>query len=240
MPKLVDHDRRRHELAMVSASLVADRGVGALTVRGLARAAGVSTGVVSHYFRNSEDMLFAAYQTAYRSSGDRFLRDLHGDVTLIGLLTALENTLPVNKEGLAEWKVRIAFWGLSDFGDAIREFEEQSSAAFRQMLVLALQARNFEDNPAALADHLEALISGLAIQHLMSPQSHPKESILARLREQFYQGVNRESESRGLAAATETTAGTQSGGPGDGRQREDRPATQSQPSDRKGEIDGFI
>ena len=74
MPKIVDHDARRRELSMVAASLVANEGVGRCTVRNLARAAGYSTGVVSHYFRDANEMLFAAYQTAYHSSARRFAR----------------------------------------------------------------------------------------------------------------------------------------------------------------------
>lgn len=192
MPKIVDHDRRRHELSMVAASLVAERGIGALTVRGLARAAGVSTGVVSHYFQDSQDMLFAAHQLVYGSSGRRLLDDLAANTGLEGLMLALGNSLPTESAALAEWKVRIAFWGVSDFGEAVREFEEQASQSFTEVIARELSSRGYVGNAEALAEDLEAGLTGLAIQHLMSPGVHPAESIRSRFREQFNKGVGRE------------------------------------------------
>ncbi len=195
MPKIVDHDSRRRELAMVAASLVATRGVGKCTVRNLARAAGFSTGVVSHYFRDSGEMLFAAYQTAFRSAARRFRADLLADDSLTGVLSALERNLPLSPDAVAEWKVRIAFWGVTDFGDAIREFEESASDNFVSLLADQLQelqaagTLRADPNARSVAADLEAMLTGLAIQHLMSPGAHPAESIRRRLRERFYQGV---------------------------------------------------
>lgn len=200
MPKVVDHDGRRRELAMVAASLVANQGVGKCTVRNMARAAGYSTGVVSHYFNDSNDMLFAAYQTAYRSSARRFRHDLQADPSLAGLVNALERSLPLNQDALAEWKVRIAFWGVTDFGDAIRAFEEFSSEGFVTMLAAQLghlQDQGFltlHTDARARATDLEALLTGLAIQHLISPGAHPVKSIRRRLREHLYQGVETDAE----------------------------------------------
>ncbi len=180
---------------MVAASLVATRGVGSCTVRGVARAAGVSPGVVSHYFRDSREMVFAAYRTAHRSSARRFRAQITADGSLAGLLGALEASLPLNDDATAEWKVRIAFWGVSDFGDAIREFEENASDSFVGMLAELLQRHQQAGEVAvgvdtrALATELEALLTGLAIQHLMSPLAHPRESVRERLARQFYRGV---------------------------------------------------
>ena len=195
MPKIVDHESRRRELAMVAASLVATRGVGKCTVRNLARAAGFSTGVVSHYFADSSEMLFAAYQTAFRSAARRFRDDLQADNSLEGVSKALQRNLPLSPDAVAEWKVRVAFWGASDFGDSVREFEESASDNFVNLLAQQLDSlqvtrkisRDF--NARSIAANLEAMLTGLAIQHLMSPGAHPADSVRRRLQEQLYQGV---------------------------------------------------
>ncbi len=57
MPKQVDHEQRRREVAAVAADLVAAHGRRALTVRNVADAAGYSTTVVSHYFDDLADLL---------------------------------------------------------------------------------------------------------------------------------------------------------------------------------------
>ena len=96
--------------------------------------------------------------------------------------------------------MRIAFWGVSDFGEAIREFEEYASDSFAGLLANCLDARQqagdvgAEVDTRALALELEALLSRLAIQHLMSPRAHPAESIRQRLASQFYRGVQDSEE----------------------------------------------
>ena len=177
---------------MVAASLVANQGVARCTVRNVARAGGFSTGVVSHYFRDSGEMLFAAYQTAYRSAARRFRDDLLGDSSLDGVLHALERNLPLTPDAVAEWKVRIAFWGVTDFGEEVRKFEETASDSFVQLLADHVKrAGTALDLARALgvAADLEAMLTGLAVQHLMSPSAHPAQSILHRLHEHFYQAI---------------------------------------------------
>ncbi|NLZ97477.1 MAG: TetR family transcriptional regulator, partial [Micrococcus sp.] len=51
MPKIVDHEQRRRELAQAIWSIIALRGLSAVTLRSVAAEAGVSMGTVQHYFR---------------------------------------------------------------------------------------------------------------------------------------------------------------------------------------------
>ena len=50
VPRIVDHDQQRAELLGGSFSLFAERGYGVVTMRGLSRQLGVSTGTLYHYF----------------------------------------------------------------------------------------------------------------------------------------------------------------------------------------------
>ena len=62
MPRIVDHDARRAELLDGAFELFADRGWEALTMRGIARELGVSTGTLYHYFDSKIAMSSAMYQ----------------------------------------------------------------------------------------------------------------------------------------------------------------------------------
>ena len=66
MPKIVDHDRYRHELLAQCLSLFAEKGFGAVTMRQIADSLGVSTGTLYHYFPNKES-IFAQLVEVYCS-----------------------------------------------------------------------------------------------------------------------------------------------------------------------------
>jgi TetR/AcrR family transcriptional regulator, transcriptional repressor of bet genes len=57
MPKLVDHEQRRREIATAVLRLVTTRGVEAASLRIVASEAGVSMGAVQHYFTTKDEML---------------------------------------------------------------------------------------------------------------------------------------------------------------------------------------
>jgi len=56
VPRIVDHDAQRAELLDKAFPLFADRGYGGVTMRGLAKALGVSTGTLYHYFSGKPDI----------------------------------------------------------------------------------------------------------------------------------------------------------------------------------------
>jgi TetR/AcrR family transcriptional regulator, transcriptional repressor of bet genes len=57
MPKQVDPEERRREIAAAVLRLVTTRGVEAASLRTVAREAGVSMGAVQHYFTTKDEML---------------------------------------------------------------------------------------------------------------------------------------------------------------------------------------
>lgn len=63
MPKQVDHHQRRHEIAGALWRVVADRGVAAVSLRSVAAEAGVSMGLVQHYFGTKHQMVGFAMDT---------------------------------------------------------------------------------------------------------------------------------------------------------------------------------
>ncbi len=62
MPKVVDHDARRAEVLDQAYRLMADEGYGAATMRRIARAAGVSTGTLYHYFPDKPAILDGMFE----------------------------------------------------------------------------------------------------------------------------------------------------------------------------------
>ncbi|MGH8287409.1 MAG: TetR/AcrR family transcriptional regulator [Steroidobacteraceae bacterium] len=109
MPKIVDHDRRRDEIALVACRVVAGYGFDQATVVRIAREAGYTTGMVAHYFDTKQEIIVAALRLMLRRVDERLLRNSEGERP--DLLALLAETLPVDEERYIECAFWTAFWG---------------------------------------------------------------------------------------------------------------------------------
>ena len=61
MPKQVDHDRRRADIAALVVDVIQREGAEGATVRRVSQAGGFSAGVITHYFRDKGELIGAAF-----------------------------------------------------------------------------------------------------------------------------------------------------------------------------------
>jgi AcrR family transcriptional regulator len=109
MPKIVDHDQRRDEIALVACRVVADYGFDQATVVRIAREAGYTTGMVAHYFDTKQDIIIAALRLILRRIEERLTRA--AGLARPDLLLLLTEALPVDQQRYTECAFWIAFWG---------------------------------------------------------------------------------------------------------------------------------
>ena len=78
MPKIIDHDQRREEIAQQVNTLISEKGIENTTVRAICRRAGFSSGVLAHYFENREAMLIFVFEWHMSRTQERLesIRDL--------------------------------------------------------------------------------------------------------------------------------------------------------------------
>lgn len=62
MPKIVDHHRRREDLALLTLRVISAVGIENATVREIARRGGLSTGSLTHYFTSKDDLVAFAFR----------------------------------------------------------------------------------------------------------------------------------------------------------------------------------
>lgn len=58
MPKIVNKDERRKEIALSCVNLFTEKGIHALTIAEVAKTAGIGKGTVYEYFENKDDIIF--------------------------------------------------------------------------------------------------------------------------------------------------------------------------------------
>jgi len=109
MPKIVDHEQRRNEIALVACRVVAEYGFDQATIVRIARQAGYTTGMVAHYFDTKQDIIVAALRLILRRIEERLNPDSgDGEPELLNLLT---EALPLDETRYIECAFWIAFWG---------------------------------------------------------------------------------------------------------------------------------
>jgi TetR/AcrR family transcriptional regulator, transcriptional repressor of bet genes len=109
MPKIVDHDQRRDQIALVACRVVAENGFDQATIVRIAREAGYTTGMVAHYFDTKQDIIIAALRLILRRIEERLTRP-SGDAPT-DLLTVLSEALPIDEQRYIECAFWTAFWG---------------------------------------------------------------------------------------------------------------------------------
>lgn len=109
MPKIVDHAKRREQIALVACQVVAGHGFERATMARIARAAGYTTGMVAHYYESKQDIILAALRLILRRIEERLTRERESDDA--NLLNVLSEALPLDPQRFTECAFWMAFWG---------------------------------------------------------------------------------------------------------------------------------
>src|ERR1700677_1454684 len=104
MPKIVDHARRRDDIAQVACQVVASFGFEQRTVARIARAAGYTTGMLAHYYESKQEIILAALRLILLRIEQRLTRERNGAEAT--LLDVLSEALAIDEQRFAE----CAFW----------------------------------------------------------------------------------------------------------------------------------
>jgi len=178
MPKLVDHDERRRQVAATAAGLVVAGGVEALTTRHVAEATGYSTAVVSHYFDGKDDLLLATFQWASDRARDRFTAAIGGPGSAASRLeSGLEALLAIDADQQADWRVFLAFWGTAATRpDLAAQQAARVRSAYDRVAVLLREDDDLHLRGEALAHaarRLIVMVQGIATYSAFDPEDWP-------------------------------------------------------------------
>lgn len=184
MPIVVDHAAARERIAELAADIVATEGVTALTMRRVAQAAGASRSIVSTYFTDMRDLLLATFERA----GDRQAARFEVAVARGARLEeCLETLLPLDARRLRDWRVIIAYLGMSVADPELAAIERRRiDGARRRVDALVVRDRGLPRGTAQTrreARTLVALVLGIAVDVAFEPGSVPSPAARRRLRD---------------------------------------------------------
>lgn len=174
MPRLVDHDERRRQLAEALLTIASTRGLHAATMREVAAEAGVSLRLVQYYFHSKDELLAGALEHLAVRLGDRVRERVAGAAepyeTLLGALSAV---LPIDEDGrrvILTYHAYYAF-ALSEQRPMLARGAEDATVleAFLAGQVARAQSEGLvaaEHDPFMVATGLLAIANGLGISVL--------------------------------------------------------------------------
>ena len=168
----MSHDDRRLEVSDAAWRVIVREGLDRASMRAVAQELGCTTGVVTHYFRNKDDLLlFALHQVTARlrnvMSGTK--QQSEGRDRLVTLLSAF---LPIDRERQEILRVWIAFLGYAVGRDGLMAEHRRSAGELRQILIGELTdlRKKGAIRPESEANVLLALANGLSLDTLLQAQ----------------------------------------------------------------------
>ncbi|MEU9889140.1 TetR/AcrR family transcriptional regulator [Sphaerisporangium sp. NPDC051011] len=183
MPKIVDHEERREEVVDAARRVILREGIEAATTRAIAKEAGYSNGVLTHYFADKDDILLSALRASHRHIVRRLKDKLAGRTGLSALRELLLDNLPLDEERARETALEVGFWGRSLAGGTLLEVQREEAAELRHLVRALLDAAaaageiTVGEDLDDVAERLLALVDGLSAHRLLYPDRVSPETL---------------------------------------------------------------
>jgi AcrR family transcriptional regulator len=180
VPRKVDHGERRELLADALMRLAAARGLEGVSLRHVAAEAGVSTGMVQHYFRTKDEMMTFALDMVMNRIRERLQAEVAPASPRELVRGLLLQVLPLDETRQLENHVVLAFLAYAAVKPSIASGLREAATETRTFLADQLRAAGPAHgvDPERAAAGLLALVDGLGLQ-LLSRQYAEEDAIAA-------------------------------------------------------------
>ncbi|BBH66353.1 transcriptional regulator [Actinoplanes sp. OR16] len=118
MPKIVDHEERRRELADAVWRVITRDGVAAISIRTVATESGWSSGALRHYFATRDELLAFACEQVLTRVTERIIGLKPEGEPIDAARRLLLETMPMDEERHVEASITFAFLALG-LGDPV-------------------------------------------------------------------------------------------------------------------------
>ncbi|GAA4935630.1 TetR family transcriptional regulator [Actinomycetospora succinea] len=175
MPKLVDPHERRTLLADALLRVAAERGLMDVSLRHVAAEAGVTAGMVQHYFRTKDEMMIFALDVVAARVQARLEDDPDPRRLVRSLLVQL---LPLDADRELEGRVAVAYHAYAATRPDVAARLRQDTIGMRAAVAERIRAAGHPGplDPDVAATGLLALVEGLAV-HVLGGHLAPDDAL---------------------------------------------------------------
>lgn len=181
-------------IATAAAGCIAEQGLHGTTMRVIAQCAGVSKGIVEHYFANKDEVIEAALEQVNVRYLDREQKLTAGLTGLAALRARLRCVLPLEPDSRQAWKIRLCFWSVAAIHPEARREQQARLKLTRERYLQDLCAAQDQGeilpraNLEQIATDLGLLMAGAACGALLDPHYYNRKyltSLINRTLEQL-------------------------------------------------------
>ncbi len=172
----MSYDKRRIEVTEAAWRVIIREGLDRASMRAIAQELGSSTGVLTHYFRNKDELTFFALEQVF----GKLLADMKAATQGLQGIERLEqmllSALPLEASGIPGWQVWVAFLGYAIGREPLIQEHRKRYASLQQLIcqeLADLQAAELirDDLDLTLEAHaLIALVDGIGTGVVINPQ----------------------------------------------------------------------
>lgn len=172
----MSYDDRRIEVAKAAWQVIIREGLDRTSMRAIAQELGSSTGVVTHYFRDKEDLILFALGLVFENVASEMKACVKGQQGIDRLEQMIFVALPLDLIDRDDWKVWIAFLGYSIGREHLIQEHRKRYDLLRQIIsqeLADLQSTNLirADLDLTLeANALVALVDGIGAGVVIYPE----------------------------------------------------------------------
>ncbi|WP_223772574.1 TetR/AcrR family transcriptional regulator [Streptomyces sp. 135] len=196
MPRVADHDARHGQITDAVQRLIVRDGLTSVTVARTAAEAGVSVGLVQHYFTAKDEMLLATFTRVngrFTARVDELVNrgEAEGRTIAEMLRQALTELIPLDDDRRGEFLVRRAFADQAAHNARLADVQKESLVGIRSRVAQAIKNGTVcgevpqEMDAADQALRIVAFAEGLALHRHIDPDGTPEPAMLAALDQQL-------------------------------------------------------
>jgi AcrR family transcriptional regulator len=186
MPKIVDHEDRRRELAEAAWRVIIKYGLDGTTTRLIAKESGYSAGVLAHYFESKDEILLEALRISHENIERRLPEAIDGREGIDALRAFCLDILPTGEQQVRETHLEMSFWSRALVNPELLAVQRAESSRWRRVLQSLIEAAERRGeigdfDPRIVAVNLSALMDGLSIYALLYPDRFGKPELVRML-----------------------------------------------------------
>ncbi|MFG2298279.1 TetR/AcrR family transcriptional regulator [Streptomyces sp. NPDC048603] len=196
MPRVADHDARHGQITDAVQRLIVEHGLTSVTVARTAAEAGMSVGLVQHYFTAKDEMLLATFTRVngrFTARVDELVNrgEAEGRTIAEMLRQALTELMPLDDARRTEFMVRRAFADQAAHNARLAAVQRETLVGIRSRVAQAISNGTVCGevtqgiDAADLALRIVAFTEGLALHTHIDPDGTPKPAVLAALDDQL-------------------------------------------------------
>jgi AcrR family transcriptional regulator len=188
MPKKVNHDIRRQQVAEAAWRVIQKDGLEQASVRNIAQEANMSLGAMRHYFKTQSELWTFCMQMVIDRVTNRIQSMTFSSNSEQMIYEIIDQVMPLDEERRAESEVWLAFISKSLVNPALHRLRQQSHALlhqmFRQIIDTLIEQKIAKANmdPALESLHLHALVDGFAVHGITQKEKITATQMQAVLR----------------------------------------------------------